>query len=94
MGTGETARRLLAAYPDASLHGMFRRVAAALRPGGRFVLGDVVIPDDPADVITPIDGVYDQPSPIDDQLGWLDHAGLDASLSWRQRDLAVLVADR
>lgn len=41
---------------------LFARVADRLRPGGRFVLGDVVVPNDPADVVTPIDGVYDQPS--------------------------------
>ncbi|MGH2949372.1 MAG: class I SAM-dependent methyltransferase [Solirubrobacteraceae bacterium] len=40
---------------------LFRRVAAILAPGGRFVLGDVVVPDDPADAITPIDGVFDVP---------------------------------
>ena len=47
---------------------LFARVAAQLRPGGGFVLGDVVVPDDPADVVTPIDDVYDQPSTIDDQV--------------------------
>ena len=30
------------------------------------MLGDVVIPEDPVDVVTPIDGVYDQPSTIQD----------------------------
>ena len=50
---------------------LFARVAARLRPGGRFVLGDVVVPEDPDDVVTPIDGVHDQPSTIDDQLRWL-----------------------
>jgi tRNA (cmo5U34)-methyltransferase len=42
------------------------------------VLGDVVVPDDPADVVTPIDGVYDQPSTIDDQVRWLVAAGFNA----------------
>jgi tRNA (cmo5U34)-methyltransferase len=152
-GTGETARRLLAAHAGASLHGidaseemlsvarevlsglpgpsravrldvarledalpsgpfdlvvsvlaihhldaagkadLFRRVAGVLRPGGRFVLGDVIVPDDPRDVVTPVDGVYDQPSSIDSQLDWLGAAGFDASVAWRHRDLAVLVAD-
>jgi tRNA (cmo5U34)-methyltransferase len=55
------------------------------------VLGDVIVPDDPADVVTPIDGAYDQPSRIDDQLRWLGDAGFDASVAWRHRDLAVLV---
>ena len=39
---------------------LFARIAARRRSGGRFVLGDVVVPDDPADVVTLIDGVYDQ----------------------------------
>jgi tRNA (cmo5U34)-methyltransferase len=70
---------------------LFTRVARALAPGGRFVLGDLVVPEDPADVVTPIDGVHDLPSTIDEQLGWLTAAGLEAVLAWRERDLAVLV---
>jgi tRNA (cmo5U34)-methyltransferase len=73
--------------------GLFRRVAAALAPGGRLVLGDLVVPDDPADVVTEIDGVYDTPSRADDQLRWLRDAGLAPRLAWSHRDLAVLVAD-
>ena len=73
---------------------LFRRVAGVLEPGGRFVLGDVVVPDDPADVVTPVDGVYDVPSRVDEQLAWLAEAGLDARVAWSERDLAVLVGDR
>jgi tRNA (cmo5U34)-methyltransferase len=73
---------------------LFRRVAERLRPGGRFVLADVVIPDDPGDAITPIDGVYDKPSRVGEQLRWLEAAGLRARVSWAHRDLAILVADR
>jgi tRNA (cmo5U34)-methyltransferase len=72
---------------------LFVRVADRLRPGGRFVLGDVVVPDDPADVVTPIDRVYDQPSTIDDQLRWLAAAGLDAEVIWARQDLVVIIAD-
>jgi tRNA (cmo5U34)-methyltransferase len=72
---------------------LFARVAGRLRPGGRFVLGDVVVPDDPADVVTPIDGVYDQPSTIEDQLRWLAGAGLQAKVVWARQDLAVIAAD-
>jgi tRNA (cmo5U34)-methyltransferase len=72
---------------------LFARVADRLRPGGRFVLGDVVVPDDPVDVVTPIDGVYDQPSTIDDQVRWLAAAGLDPQVVWARQDLAVIVAD-
>jgi tRNA (cmo5U34)-methyltransferase len=73
---------------------LFARVADVLDPGGRFVLADVVVPEDPADVVTPIDGVYDTPSRVDEQLDWLSAAGLDAAVTWSERDLAVLVADR
>lgn len=149
-GTGETARRVLAAHPDARLVGidasermlaaaravldgravelrvgrledplpagpfelvvaalsihhlagpgkadLFARVAAVLAPGGRLVVADVVVPDDPADAITPIDPSYDLPSRVEEQLGWMEAAGLaDARAAWRERDLAVLVARR
>ena len=72
---------------------LFTRVADRLRPGGRFVLGDVVVPDNPADAVTPIDGVYDQPSTMGDQVRWLAAAGLDAEVVWVRQDLAVMVAD-
>lgn len=73
---------------------LFRRVAAVLAPGGRFVLGDLIVPDDPLDVVTAIDGVFDQPSTIDEQLSWMHAAGLTARTHWVERDLAVLVGDR
>jgi tRNA (cmo5U34)-methyltransferase len=73
---------------------LFRRVADVLRPAGRFVLGDLIIPDDPADVVTPVDGTYDRPSPIADQVAWLTAAGFVAHVVWVERDLAVLLADR
>lgn len=41
---------------------LFQRVSEVVAPGGRFVLGDIVVPVDPDDVVTPIDGVYDQPA--------------------------------
>ena len=75
---------------------LFRRVHGALRSGGRFVLGDVIVPDDPADVVTPIDHDegYDKPDRVDDQLRWLGDAGFDARIAWLDRDLVVLSADR
>jgi tRNA (cmo5U34)-methyltransferase len=72
---------------------LFARVADRLRAGGRFVLGDVVVPADPADVVTPIDGMYDKPSTIGDQVRWLATAGLDPEVVWVRQDLAVIVAD-
>lgn len=72
---------------------LFRRVVAVLSPGGRFVIGDVVVPEDPADVVTPIDGHYDKPSRVDEQMRWLADAGLVARIVWSDRDLAVFVAE-
>ena len=73
---------------------LFVRVAAALAPGGRFVLADVIVPDDPGDVVTPLEDGFDLPDSVDDQLRWLRDAGLAARVSWQSRDLAALVADR
>ena len=67
-------------------------MAAVLAPRGRFVLADVVVPEDPADLVTPVDGVYDVPSTVAEQLAWLRAAALDARVAWLDRDLAVLVA--
>jgi tRNA (cmo5U34)-methyltransferase len=71
---------------------LFRRVADVLALEGRFVLADVVVPERDEDVVTPIDGVYDLPDRVDDQLAWLHEAGLDAECVWAEKDLAVLRA--
>ena len=73
---------------------LFRRVFHVLRPGGLFVLADVIVPERDEDVVTPIDGVYDVPDRLDDQLGWLREAGFEASPFWVYRDLAVVRAIR
>jgi len=73
---------------------LFRRVAKRLTPGGRFVLADVVLPDDPRDAVTPLNPAYDTPSGTAEQLGWLRHAGFAAYVTWKRRDLAVFVADK
>ena len=72
---------------------LFRRVAAVLAPGGRLVLGDVVVPEDQSDLVTPIDRDYDKPSSVADQLRWLTAAGLHPRLTWAHRDLAVLAGE-
>jgi tRNA (cmo5U34)-methyltransferase len=72
---------------------LFTRIAGVLRPGGRFVLGDVVIPVDPADAVTPVISGHDRPSVLADQLGWLADAGFDASAVWSEHDLVVMRAD-
>jgi tRNA threonylcarbamoyl adenosine modification protein (Sua5/YciO/YrdC/YwlC family) len=148
-GTGETARRVLARHPEASLVGvdeneemlavardrlpaervqllsgriedplpkgpfdlvtsalcvhhldgegkadLFARVREALSPGGLFVMGDVVVPDDPAAATTPLTSGYDRPSRLGDQLRWLSDAGLEPSVAWEDGDLAVVAARR
>jgi tRNA (cmo5U34)-methyltransferase len=144
VGTGETARRVLALHPNASwtaidaneamlgraretlpeadlrlqrledplptgpfdlvvstlvvhhLNGagkqdLFRRVFDI---GRVFVLGDVVVPDDPADAQIEIDWVVDLPDRLDDQLEWLRAAGFEAEPTWSYKDLAVVRASR
>lgn len=73
---------------------LFRRLHAVLSPGATFVLADVVIPDDPADAVTPLSPDYDLPSTVAELLKWLDDAGFEAALTWRRRDLAVLSTER
>jgi tRNA (cmo5U34)-methyltransferase len=73
---------------------LFRRVAAVLQPGGRFVLGDVVIPDDAPDVVLPTSSDYDKPSLVSEQVRWMGDAGLVAQVIWHADDLAVFTADR
>jgi len=72
---------------------LFARIAGVLRPGGRFVLGDLVLPVDPADAVTPLSSGHDRPSTLADQLGWLAAAGFDAAPVWSERDLVVVRAD-
>ena len=71
---------------------LFRRIASVLSPDARFALADVVVPDDPDDVVTPIDPEYDLPSTVAEQVRWLADAGLRARVTWVHRDLAVLTA--
>jgi L-threonylcarbamoyladenylate synthase len=74
---------------------LFVRVHAALVPGGRFVLGDVIVPPDPALAASiPLTPGYDKPSTVAEQLVWLARAGFEASVVWESGALAVLVADR
>ena len=147
VGTGETARRVLAIHPRAHLVGidaspemlararealpdadlrlrrledalpagpfdlvvsalavhhldadgkrdLFRRVADVVRPGGRFVLGDAVVPERADDARIEIDWVVDLPDRADDQVAWLTEAGLSAEIVWQRGDLAVVRADR
>ena len=73
---------------------LFSRVHDALASGGLFVMGDVVVPVDPALATTSLTPGYDRPSPLADQLRWLAEAGLEPRVAWEQGDLAVVAARR
>ncbi len=71
---------------------LFSRVADTLRPGGTFVLGDVVVPAAGDTGPIYIDWVMDLPDSVEDQLAWLRGAGFEAE-AWSVRiDLAVFRA--
>ena len=145
VGTGETARRILARHPGATLVGidvspemlaeaslpgadlrvarledplpegpfdlvvsclaihhldgdgkrdLFGQIATALADGGCLVVSDVIIPEDPADCVTPCTPGFDLPDRLDDQLRWLGEVGLEADATWVRGDLAVVRAIR
>jgi tRNA (cmo5U34)-methyltransferase len=71
---------------------LFSRVAGVLRPGGVFVLGDVVVPAGGQEGPIEIDWVMDLPDSVEDQLLWLREAGFDAEASEIRVDLAVFRA--
>ncbi len=78
--------------PDKAV--LFARIAGVLQAGGRFVLGDLVLPADPADAVTPVSFDHDRPSTLVDQLGRLAEVGFDATVVWSEHDLVVVRADR
>lgn len=71
---------------------LFRRVREALDSGGRFVLGDVVIPPQPPARPASLTPGYDKPDTVADQVNWLGQAGFSVDVAWEQGDLAVIVA--
>jgi len=71
---------------------LFSRVARVLRPGGLFVLGDVVVPPAGQQGPIEIDWVMDKPDSVADQLAWLGAAGFEAEASSVRVDLAVFRA--
>ena len=72
-------------------HDLFRRIAAV---GEWFVLSDVILPEDPADAVTPLTPEYDRPETLDEQLAWLRDAGFEPEPTWVRGDLAVVRARR
>lgn len=73
---------------------LFRAIAEPLVQGGRFVMGDVIIPEDPSDALIENEPGYDFPSTIDDLFVWIDTAGLSAEVVWSRQDLAVLKGEK
>ena len=73
---------------------LFARVADVLGQRGRFVLGDVVLPERPENALIPLTPGFDLPDAVPDLLAWLRDAGLDAAVTWSRNDLAVIQADR
>lgn len=72
---------------------LFRRVAKALTPRGRLVVGDVIILADPADALIDAEPGYDFPSTIDDHLQGMNAAGISTTVVWAYKDLAVFSGD-
>jgi tRNA (cmo5U34)-methyltransferase len=73
---------------------LFRRIAMLLEPGGRFVLGDVFVPERREDAVTPLEPGVDLPDRLDDQLDWIAAAGFEPVVEWSWKDLGVVRADR
>jgi tRNA (cmo5U34)-methyltransferase len=69
---------------------LFTRLSQITR---NFVLGDVVVPERPEDAVIEIDGVYDTPSTVAEQLDWLRDAGFThAEARLITTDLALFTA--
>jgi tRNA (cmo5U34)-methyltransferase len=73
---------------------LFRRVASALTPGGRFAFLDVVASIVPVSNPVPIEPGVDLPSTASDLLHWLREADLEPQIVVDEGDLAVITADR
>lgn len=78
----------------AGKQGLFDRIAQVLKPGGRFVMLDVVVPTEPVtDPIALEEGV-DRPSAVTDMLGWFRAVGFEAAVTHSAGDIAILTATR
>jgi tRNA (cmo5U34)-methyltransferase len=71
---------------------LFARVARVLRRGGRFVLGDLVVPAGGQEGPIYVDWVMDRPDSVEDQLAWLRETGFEAEAKSVRVDLAVFRA--
>lgn len=73
---------------------LLTRLRDVLADGGRVVVGDVVVPEDPADAEVPLEPGVDLPETLGDLLGVFAQAGLDPAVTWSRADLAVVAAER
>ena len=72
---------------------LFFRLRPLLGPTGRFVMADVVVPEDPDDAVTPLSEGFDHPSSLPELLGWLEDAAFAVSVAWSWKDVVVLRCD-
>lgn len=72
---------------------LFCGIAERLSPGGRFVMGDVVVADGEVSHPAPLDPAVDFPDRVGDLLEWLRQAELQPSINWLNGDLAVISAE-
>src|SRR5262245_18537289 len=68
---------------------LLARVARRLSPGGRVVIGDLVVTDPDVPASAPLDLSNGFPDRLDDQLASLRRAGLQTNLHWADAGLAV-----
>jgi len=61
---------------------LFFRLRPLLGPTGRFVMADVVVPQDPDDAVTPLSEGFDHPSSLPELLEWLEDAAFGVSVVW------------
>ena len=61
---------------------LFRRLRAVVAPGGRFVLGDVIVPEDASAGAIELTHGYDKPSPSRTSCGGLARPGSNRSRSF------------
>ncbi len=71
---------------------LFSRLRGVVKPGGCFVMADVVIPEDPCDAVTPLSPHIDRPDRVTDLLAWLREANFDPSCIWAWKDLAIIAS--
>jgi len=71
---------------------LFSRLREIVKPGGCFVMADVVIPDDPGDAVTPLSPHIDRADRVTDLLAWLREANFDPSCTWAWKDLAIIAS--